>query len=185
MVPLRLSAERTVGDLARMIGSADRPIELLYVTPTDPLAVADKKRAAASGSSGDVVVTFTDASLGLNVAQRSGGQPGVMVTGFPDGRPSPARECGEIKAGHVLLSVNGVDVTSMTFKAAMRVFAHAGRPITLAFGGSADFDVILRDGAPYATAGASAVASTASGTRCAQVSVLYVPLHFTRILLTV
>ena len=152
VVPLRLAGGKTVGDLARLIGGAERPIALLYVTPADPLAVADATRAATTKSAnGDAVVTFTEASIGLNVAQRSGGQPGVMVTGFPEGRPSPARECGEIKVGQVLLSVNETDVRAMTFKSAMKVFAHAGRPITLAFGGSADFAVELADGAAYTT----------------------------------
>jgi hypothetical protein len=104
-----------------------------------------KKRAAASGRSGRsgvVVATFTAARLGLSVtpqsATQSGGERGVVVAGFTEGRPSPARECGVIKVGHVLLSVNGVDVTSMAFKAAMRVLARAGRPVALAFGGFAD-----------------------------------------------
>ena len=104
-----------------------------------------KKRAAASGRSGRsgvVVATFTAARLGLSVtpqsATQSGGERGVVVAGFTEGRPSPARECGVIKVGHVLLSVNGVDVTSMAFKAAMRLLARAGRPVALAFGCFAD-----------------------------------------------
>jgi hypothetical protein len=95
-------------------------------------------------------VTFADGAIGLKVQPRPQGKAAV-VSGFREGaggQPMAAEQCGKIKVGDVMVSINGTSIRESTFEETMSLFKGAARPITLCFLYNSDFSVRFNEWPP-------------------------------------
>eukprot|EP01043_Picozoa_sp_COSAG02_P031624 COSAG02_NODE_2073_length_9931_cov_12.650020_4_plen_402_part_00 len=113
------------------------------VAAAPPVPVPVLAPAPALGAAGDVTVTFTEASLGLDLLgidhtgrQAAGPDVATMCVMIRSVKPgSPAQLTGQVMPGHAIKAINGRTVLGgFSLNQTLRALADAGRPVSLLVG---------------------------------------------------